>query len=280
MALSNFIPTVWSETLAKELDQKYIAVKHCNRDFEGEIKSKGSAVKICEIGDISVFDYTKNTDMDAPEELTDSERTLYISRAKAFNFQIDDVEKAQAVPKVMQAAMKKAASSLASEADKYIFSLADSTDVTNTMTVSSLTTSSVLDAFMSARTTFYENNVYDSDDMVFEVSPAIAQYILKSKLEIMTDNTDTIETGCIGRLFGTKVYVSSNIVKNEDETDNTVTHKCIARTKRSVAFAEQLSEIEAYRPEKRFADAVKGLHLYGVKIVYPNEFLVMNFVVA
>ena len=48
-------------------------------------------------------------------------------------------------------------------------------------------------------------------------------------------------------------------------------HKCIARTGRAIAFAEQLSEINAYRPEKRFADAVKGLHLYGAKVVYPNE---------
>lgn len=285
MALSNFIPTIWSETLANELDQKYIAVKHCNRDFEGDIKAKGSTVKICGIGDISVFDYTKNTDMDDPDELTDSASTLSIDQAKAFNFQIDDVEKAQSIPKVMQAAMKKAASALACEADKYIFSLVDSDDVTETMTVTDLTTSNVLDAFMSARTAFYENNVYDSDEMVFEVSPEIAKYILKSKLEISTDNADELETGCIGRLFGTKVYVSGNIVTEENEAEDeddedTVTHKCIARTKRSVAYAEQLSEIEAYRPEKRFADAVKGLHLYGAKIVYPKEFMVMNFVVA
>ena len=46
--------------------------------------------------------------------------------------------------------------------------------------------------------------------------------------------------------------------------------------KRAIAFAEQLSEISAYRPEKRFADAVKGLHLYGAKVVYPNELVVIE----
>lgn len=280
MALTNFIPGIWSETLAEELDKKYIAVRHCNRDFEGDIKSKGSAVKICEVGDISVFDYTKNTDMSAPEELTDSMRILYIDRAKAFNFQIDDVEKAQAVPRVMQSAMKKAASALANEADKYIFSLAGSADANNVLSVASTSSDSVLDAFMAARTRFYNNNVYDADDMVFEVSPEIAEYILKGKLELATNNGELLNTGCIGSLFGTKVYVSNNISKTSDEEAGTVSHKCIARTKRAVAFAEQLSEIEAYRPEKRFADAVKGLHLYGAKIVYPNEFLVMNFTVA
>jgi hypothetical protein len=48
------------------------------------------------------------------------------------------------------------------------------------------------------------------------------------------------------------------------------------RTTRAIAFAEQLSEIEAYRPEKRFADAVKGLHLYGTKVVYPEEMVTID----
>jgi hypothetical protein len=55
-----------------------------------------------------------------------------------------------------------------------------------------------------------------------------------------------------------------------------VKYKCLMRTTRAIAFAEQLSEIEAYRPEKRFADAVKGLHLYGAKVVYPEEMVTID----
>jgi hypothetical protein len=55
-----------------------------------------------------------------------------------------------------------------------------------------------------------------------------------------------------------------------------VKYKCLMRTTRAIAFAEQLSEIEAYRPEKRFADAIKGLHLYGAKVVYPNEMVTLD----
>jgi hypothetical protein len=51
---------------------------------------------------------------------------------------------------------------------------------------------------------------------------------------------------------------------------------CFARTTRAIAFAEQLNEVEAYRPEKRFADAVKGLHLYGAKVVFPDEIFVIK----
>ena len=104
MAITNFIPTVWSENLYTELDKKYIAVKNCNRDFEGDIKGKGAAVKICGIGNVSVSDYTKNSDMTAPETLSDSVRTLTIDQAKYFNFQIDDVDRAQSNPKVMNEA--------------------------------------------------------------------------------------------------------------------------------------------------------------------------------
>ena len=110
MAITNFIPTIWSENLLTALDKQYIAVANCNRDYEGEIKNKGSVVKICGVGDITVSDYTKDTDMSAPQALSDTVMELKIDQAKFFNFQIDDVDKAQCTPKLMEAAMKSAAS--------------------------------------------------------------------------------------------------------------------------------------------------------------------------
>ena len=62
MAITNFIPTVWSENLLTALDKKYIGVANCSRDFEGDIKNKGSVVKICGVGKINVSEYTKDTD--------------------------------------------------------------------------------------------------------------------------------------------------------------------------------------------------------------------------
>lgn len=274
MALTNFIPTIWSETLANELDKKYIAVKNCNRDFEGDIKSKGNTVKINGVGDISVFDYTRNTDMSAPETLSDNERTLTIDQAKAFNFQIDDVDRAQAVPHLMQAAMKKAASALANTADNYVFGLVNTCAEGNVIDLGTATAENVIDSILGVRTKLYRSNIYDADDVVFEVSPEIGELILKAKINLATGNREALEGGCIGNICGTKIYVSNNVVRDGEN------HMCVARSKRSVAFAEQLSEIEAYRPEKRFADAVKGLHLYGAKIVFPEEYFVMKFNLA
>lgn len=272
MAITNFIPTVWSENLYSELDKKYIAVSNCNRDFEGDIKSKGSTVKICGIGDVNVFDYTRNTDMTAPQTLSDSVRTLTIDQAKCFNFQIDDIDKAQATPKLMNEAMRVAANALANTADAYVYSLYG--EAGKTITEAALTADKIVDLIVDARTVLFANNVSDANDIVVEVSPEIAALILKAKIDLSADNSDSLEAGMIGKIGGCKIYVSNNI--KTEENGGVVYHKCLARTKRAVAFAEQLSEIDAYRPEKRFADAVKGLHLYGAKVVYPNEMVLLD----
>ena len=276
MAISNFIPTVWSENLYTQLDKKYIAVNHCNREFEGDIKEKGCTVNIVGVGEVSVFDYTKDTDMSDPQVLSDVARSMVIDQAKAFNFQIDDIDRAQCSPKLMNEAMKVAASALANAADSYVFSLYS--QATNVIKEDSTTVDNIINHIIDARTKLFANNVSDASDIVIEVSPAVAAIILKAKIDLSTDNTDALETGCIGSIGGCKIFVSNNIA-SEDKTGATY-YKCFARTKRAIAFASQLSEINAYRPEKRFADAVKGLHLFGAKVVYPGEMVLLDLGVA
>ena len=272
MAITNFIPTIWSESLYRALDKQYIGVANCNREFEGDIKNCGSSVKICGIGEVNVTDYNKNTDMSNPQDLSDTCTTLIIDQAKCFNFQIDDIDKAQANPRLMDAAMKVAASALANEADKKVYSFYDNTpNIISNM----CTADSILSYIIKGREMLYRANVSSSEEIVLEVSPYIASLILKAKIDLATDNNDAINNGYLGSLAGCKIYVSNNIALIDDE-DNVVYSKCYMRTKRAIAFAEQLSEIEAYRPEKRFADAVKGLHLYGVKLVYPEELVVLD----
>lgn len=270
MAITNFIPTVWSENLYQALDKKYVAVANCNREFEGDIAAKGSVVKICGVGDITVGDYTKNVDMNDPQMLSDTVRELTIDQAKYFNFQIDDVDRAQSTPKLMDAAMAVAASSLADAADKYIYALctANASEEYETVNINS-----ILDTILRARQKLSENNVTDFSNVVLEISPAVATVLLRSKLELDTNNSEAISSGYIGSFAGCQIFVSNNIPTTRDGF-SFYSH-CILRTKRAVAFAEQLSEVEAYRPEKRFADAVKGLHLYGAEIVYPSELVVL-----
>ena len=276
MSIQNFVSTVWSENLYQALDKKYIAVSNCNRDYEGEIREKGNTVRICGIEDVSVSDYTKNANMDYPEVLSDHQRELVINQAKCFNFQIDDIDLTQASPKLMELAMKNAASALANAADRYVYSLCS--EAGSTISLSNVSADNIIDSLIDARTKLMEKNVSDASDIVIEVTPEIAGMILKAKVGLSTDNESALENGCLGSIGGCKIFVSNNL--NKAYTDSGLIHQCIARTKRAIAFAEQLSEIDAYRPELRFADAVKGLHLYGAKVVYPDEMVLLNMTIA
>ena len=273
MAITNFIPAVWSEHLLQDLEKQYIGVAHCSREYEGDIREKGNVVKICGLANVKVSNYLKDTNMASPEALSTNIQDLLIDQAKYFNFQIDDVDRVQSSPALMDAALKKAASALATQADRYVFSLTDQAGLQYSREVYNGT--EIIDMLTDVRTKLMERNDIDPEDLVIEVSPAIAAQILKEKVSISSDNSDALEKGCVGNLFGCKIYVSNNIT--QVVSDDYTVHKCIIRSKRAIAFAEQLSEIEAYRPELRFADAVKGLYLYGAKVVYSNEMASINF---
>lgn len=269
MSITHFVPTIWSETLYQELQKNFVAVNHCNRDFEGEIKKKGSVVNICGLSDIVLKTYTKNSDITSPETLSDSATQLVIDQAKFFNFQIDDINRAQCSPKLMEAAMQRAAEVIANDADRHIFSLYKSAGKTITNTKDGEET--LFDTILAAREYLYENNVGDGTELFLEVSPKVAARILKEKIAIPSTSEETIASGYLGSIFGCKIYVCNNV--NVNTSGENPVHNCYLRTKRAITFADQISEVEAYRPEKRFADAVKGLHLYGAKVVYPKEFV-------
>jgi len=271
MAITNFIPTVWSENLYKQLNKKYIAVSNCNREWEGDIKQCGDRVKICGFGAVSVFNYVKNSDMGTPSALSDVATELVIDQAKAFNFQIDDIDAAQAKPHLMDMAVRHAANALANVTDKYIYNMYDEVEEGQTI-AADLETENIYDVILDAVAKINASAV--CNDLVLEITPKVASYLLKAKVDLSSNNSETLESGCIGSFAGCKVFVTSNV---QALTSGDVTnHYCYLRSKRAIAYAEQLSEIEAYRPERRFADAIKGLHLFGAKIVYPSEIIVLK----
>lgn len=269
MAIQNFIPTLWSETLYTELEKDYVGVRLCSRDFEGEIKGEGDRVKICGIGPVTVFDYQKNKDMPAAEVLSDTERTLIIDQAKGFNFFLDSIDLAQSKKTLMQAAMKEASNALSDVADRYIYSLSD--ESVSVIENEDVTSTSIINTIADARRILMEHNVANSAKISLEVPPAIEQKLVLAKVLRSTDNVEALGRGYIGSFMGFDIYVTNNITPDENGA-----YRCIARTGRAIAFAEQVSAVKAYEPELRHGDAVKGLHLYGAKIVYPKEMVFLN----
>ncbi len=275
MAINCFIPTVWSETLLRSIHKKYVGIANCNREYEGDILEKGSKVRILGLNDVTVADYVKNTNISAPQTLSDLEMELKIDQAKYFNFLIDDVDRAQSVPGLMELALQNVADALATTAEKYVYQAGEG--AFNQIYREQVTTDNIVEILIDARTTLLKEGVTDPNDIVIEVTPDIAGMLLKAKMAISTDNSNQLENGLLGNIGGCKIYVSPNLPVTSNHAGKS--HRCYARTRRAIAFAEQLSEVEAYRPEQRFADAMKGLHLYGAKMIYPYEIIRMELVI-
>src|SRR5580765_5593176 len=127
-----FIPTVWAARLLVALDKALIygQTNVSNRDYEGEVKKAGNTVKIASIGDVSIGDYTKDTDIGDPESLSDEEQTLLIDQSKYFNFYVDSIDRAQQNVNVMDEAMRRSAWGLREAADQYIASAMDTAILT------------------------------------------------------------------------------------------------------------------------------------------------------
>src|SRR5436190_21000363 len=121
MAL-DFIPTVWAARLLVALQNAlvYGQANVVNRDYEGEIRKAGNTVEIASIGDVTVDDYTKDTDINDPESLTDDEQTLTINNAKYFNFYVDSVDRAQQNVNVLDEAMRRSSWKLRDYADTFL----------------------------------------------------------------------------------------------------------------------------------------------------------------
>lgn len=268
MAIANFIPEIWSAGIIKERDRVAVGVKNCNRNWEGEIKSKGSKVRITSIGDVTIKDYVRDTDIAAPDRAQDAGMFLEITEQKYFNVGLDDVDKAQSKDDVMGELQRKAGVSIANTMDDFVF--AKYVDAGNTITAT-LTSANVFSTLTQVLRWFQRQNVSEGMKKILEVSPEVAEKMILAKIVKDMNNSDIIKSGKIGEFFGMDIYASTGIVTSG--TYPTTLSHCIARTEDAITFAEQFEKIEAYRPEKRFEDALKGVYVYGAKTVRPKELI-------
>lgn len=270
----NFIPTVWSARLLANLEKALVYSQPgvVNKDYEGEIKGSGISVKIASLGDVSVNDYTRNTDLGNPEELTDAEQTMVIDQAKYFNFQIDDVDRAQARIDYLDEAMRRAAYKLRDGQDAYVATIMDAA-VPAANKIGSVTTPKIptkADAYeylVDLSVKLDEANCPQEGRWV--VVPAWFQGLLLKDDRFVKSGTAsgdaTLRNGQVGEAAGFTVFKSNN-VPNTTGTK----YKILAGHAMATTVAEQIVSIEKYRMEKRFADAVKGLHVYGAKVTRPG----------
>ena len=271
MAVTGYIPKLWSARLLNALDKSHVFANVVNRDYEGDIKKMGDTVHINTIGAVTIGTYTQNTDFTSgPETLATTDQTLTIDQAKYFNFQVDDIDAAQAAGDIMDKAMTRAAYGLADASDKYIAGiLAGAADASNLVSSSAvaLTSSNVYENVVKMRTILDKANVPTAGRWLV-IPPEMYALILLDDRFVKTGGEmaeGILRTGLVAQAAGFDIYLSNNCVSAN--VSDKVTYTITGGVDSAATYAEQIVSTEAYRPEKRFADAVKGLHVYGAKVV-------------
>lgn len=273
MAYENFIPQIWSEAIQRELEGSYVFAEDCNRQWEGDVKKKGDTVHILGVGKPEIKTLQRDGadgTIDDPETVGTTDTQLVIDQIRYFNYMVGDIDKAQAVGGLMDALSKETSEGLADAVDTDIAALAAHADVTNTVAAASVTKDNILGFIDSAIEKLYEKKVRNSTELVLTISPRFYTLFKQAYIKLDTNNHEMIKNGRVAQYGNVTVKMSTNVHK-ESDADH-----IMLRTKRAIAFAQPLTHIEPYRPEKKFADAVKGFILYGTKIVRPDEIVTIR----
>lgn len=270
MSVQNFIPKLWSARLLANLDKSLVFKNFVNTDYEGEIQNLGDSVVINQFGDVTIKDYT-GADIDNPEEVTSATQTLLIDQALYYNYKVNDIDAAQANIELVDKAQERAAYALGDKVDQKIAALVTGagTTVGTLLAPISITKDNAYDKLVDLGVILDEKNIARVGRKI--VLPAWYLGLL-SKDSRFTTNYKILEDGVVegAVVGGFQLYMSNNIVR---DTTDTGIYKIPAGTNQAISFAGQVVETEAYRPEKNFADAVKGLYGYGLKVVEPKALI-------
>lgn len=283
MAIANFIPEVWSAKLKVALEKSlvYGAAGVINRSYEGDISNFGDTVHITNLVDPTIGNYTAHTDITV-EDVDDADTILIINQSKYFAFEVDDVEKRQARGDVLNEQARKAGYLLKDTADQHIAGLmaagVDAGNLIAEQTVS-VATNKAYEILVNLGVKLDEDNI-PTDGRWVVVTPAFHGLLLQDSRFIAAGDNQGAEVrtnGHVGRAAGFSIKVSNNAPNGPGVGAGKL---IIAGYEGAVTFAEQIAKTEAARVEKRFADMVKGLHLYGGKVIRPTGLAAADVIVA
>lgn len=283
MAITTFIPEVWSAELLVALEKAHVygAAGVVNRDYEGDISQYGDTVHITSLAEPTIGTYTAHTDITI-EDVDDADLTLLINQSKYFAFEVDDVEKRQARNggAILTEQARKAAYKLRDVADTHVAGLmAAGVDAGNLIAEATLATAAAAyDLLVDLGTVLDEDNVPDEGRWSV-VTPAFYGLLLKDDRFVASGDDAAAATrrnGIVGEAAGFSIRKSNNAPAGPGAGAGKL---IIAGYGGAVTFAEQINKVESTRKEKGFADIVKGLHLYGGKVVRPTGLAAADVIV-
>jgi hypothetical protein len=296
---SFFLPSVYSKKVLNFFRKASVVEAITNTDYAGEISAFGDSVKIIKEPVISVYDYTRGSDT-TQTKLTDQELTLVVDSAKAFKFIVDDIE-----TNMSHVNFKEVASSSAA------YALRDSYDAAVIATMFSGVSSSSPDHVLGADNatdlaagTFdgtgnldigFGSSEHDPIDVMarmarlldeqnvpeegrwFVASPDFYEQLGQASSKLLSVDFNagqgSIRNGLVssGKLRGFDMYKSNNIASTSNAAG-----KCLAGHISSTATANTILSTEVLRDPSSFGDIVRGLHVYGAKVLR-GEALVSAF---
>lgn len=282
MSVNNFIPNLWSGAVLANLNKAQIFAQPgvANRDYEGEIQQMGDTVKITSIGPITARAYSRNTDMVAPDQLNDSAMSFIIDQAQYFNYAIDDVDARQSSASLLDAATVEAAYAISNQQDIYMSGLYTQVSATNAVGTSGAPQTDLATVgqpwlYLTKLKKFLDQANVPMEGRWCIIPPWFEALLLldpKFYNSFLVDLTQAVlRNGNVGRQVVGFTLLRSNNVNNYASTNYAI----MAGHGMAWTVAEQIVKVEAYRPPYRFADAFKGLHVYGAKVVRPNALAVL-----
>lgn len=274
MAYQNFIPTVWAETINRELEKAHVFVTDTNRQYEGDVKAKGDSVRILGVGKPTITTQLgKKITLGAAEDVADQSITLPINHVAYFNYKVDDIDKRQSVGGLMEALSKETSEGLADEMDKFVANLAlDKSAVVADATAVTITKDNILSEIDKLLVKLLENDVKRTSKITLTLPPKFSMILKQAYTDLDTNNSEMLKNGVVGKYNGIIIKESNNCAQDTNKN-----YMLQMKTNRAIAFVNPMTHIEPYRPEGGFSDAVKGFILYDGIIARPKELIVARW---
>tara|TARA_R110000751_G_scaffold43866_4_gene100855 strand:+ start:3419 stop:4285 length:867 start_codon:yes stop_codon:yes gene_type:complete len=261
----HFIPEVFSKKLQAKFYSQTVLSEITTNEYEGEISGMGNKVNIRTVPAITVADYSGSLSY---ADVTSGTIELDINKAKSYAFKVDDILKSQADIDYMNEAANDAAQNMkiAIETD-VLGNIAAGSSLTDiNATPANVTSANVLGQMIEAGQQLDENNIPEEDRFMI-INPAVASVLKQSELRqayLTGDSVSPLRNGFIGMVDRFKVYVSNNLSTTSGVTSGLYGHP------KAVAFASQMTNTETVRLESSFGDGVRGLSVYGYKVILPT----------
>ena len=285
---SFFLPSVYSKKVLNFFRKSSVIEAITNTDYSGEISAYGDSVNIIKEPVISVSAYTRNTDT-TETRLTDAETSLVVDSANAFKFIVDDIEKNMSHVNFKEVASSSAAYSLKDAYDAAVlatmFAGVPASSPNHVLGADNATDlgagvfdgagnidlgqseTDPLDVMARMARLLDEQNVPE-EGRWFVASPDFYEVLGQSSSKLLSVDYNagqgSIRNGLVssGKLRGFDMYKSNNIAATSNAAG-----KCLAGHISSTATANTILSTEVLRDPTSFGDIVRGLHVYGAKVL-------------